>query len=284
MRIQEAAAPTVAPIVTGYFRERPNYHTWRSSGTGDWLLMLTLGGEGRIGYAGGERIVRVGEIAILSPGTRHDYGTARGTAGWELLWAHFLPYPHWAEWLLWPEIAPGVDGIGWMALSGETRDVVTHLCWEMHRRASGGLTRREAFAMNALEEALLHCDRVNPRQSRATRDPRVEQARQYLRAHLAEPVNLPGVARSVGLSASRLAHLFREQIGETPGQFLERERMERARQLLTLTTRPVAAIAGEVGFESPFYFTLRFRKHLGVSPREYRRQYADPSDRDTPDT
>ena len=54
------------------------------------------------------------------------------------------------------------------------------------------------------------------------------------------------------------------------GQFIENERMARAKQLLALTSRNVGAIAQEVGYENPFYFSLRFKKHTGVSPTDWR--------------
>jgi AraC family transcriptional regulator of arabinose operon len=152
---------------------------------------------------------------------------------------------------------------------------VTAALWEMHRRATGGLPRREEFAMNALEEALLWCDSVNPRSAQARFDPRVVRAMEYLREDLRRPFALPGVACDAGLSVSRLSHLFREQVGLSPQQFVERERIARAKQLLSLTSRTVAAVAAEVGFENPFYFTLRFKKHTGLSPSDWRK----PSDR-----
>ena len=83
---------------------------------------------------------------------------------------------------------------------------------------------------------------------------------------------MQSVADRCTMSLSRFGHLFREQTGETPGQFLERQRMERARQLLRFTSRTVTAIAEEVGYESAFYFTNRFRKLVGMSPRDYRAQ------------
>jgi AraC family transcriptional regulator of arabinose operon len=282
MPLKEDAAPLVAPLVAGYFQERRGYSTWRTRGTRDYLLMLTLSGAGRIGFTAkvgttspkvsGERIVQSGDIVLIRPNTRHDYGTARSADIWELLWAHFLPYPHWQEWLVWPEIAPETSGIGILTLSGEVRETVPACLWDMQRKASGGLMHREAFAMNALEEALLWCDSVNPRSGL---DSRVEQTLHYLREHLGDPIALPELARRVDLSPSRLSHLFREQTGQTPGQFLEQERLVRAQQLLAFTSRPIAAIAAEVGFESPFYFTLRFRKYTGLSPRAFRQQHEE---------
>jgi AraC family transcriptional regulator of arabinose operon len=99
----------------------------------------------------------------------------------------------------------------------------------------------------------------------------VRAATEFLLQNLRETVPLDALARTVGLSVSRLSHLFRQQVGLTPQQFIERERITRAKQLLELTSRTVAAIAGEVGYENPFYFTLRFKRHTGLSPTEWRK-------------
>ena len=85
-------------------------------------------------------------------------------------------------------------------------------------------------------------------------------------------MTLDGLADMAELSVSRLAHLFREQVGMTPQQFLEQQRLERARQLLELSGRSIGDIAGDVGFDNPFYFTLRFKKLTGLSPRDYRKR------------
>lgn len=283
MRRTETEVPAVNRIITGYFQERRNYSTWRTRGTGDYLLMYTLSGRGRVGFRATEfseelieeQIVTEGDIVLIHPNTLHDYGTARGVEGWELLWTHFLPYPHWQELLNWPQVRTGIRGVGVLSLANsEPKEEILKSLWEMHQQGSGGQERRDAFAMNALEKALLWCDTINPQSSRAGLDMRVERALQYLREHLSQPVSLAEVAQLVNLSPSHLSRLFRAQTGETPGQFIERERMSRARQLLTFTSRSISAISADVGFESPFYFTLRFRKHMGVSPREYRQRNA----------
>jgi AraC family transcriptional regulator of arabinose operon len=265
----ETPHPAVVSQVTGHFREMPGYATWRPRGTPDYLLMLTRDGAGRVGFPGGEVRARPGDIALLRPGALHDYGTARDADGWELLWTHFLPRPHWLPWLGWPEAAPGLLHL---SLPSDTYAAVNEALEEMHRwAASGGLPRRDEFALNALERALLWCDAANPRRDEAKIDARVRRAMAHLLENLSEPVSLADLADVAGLSPSRLSHLFREQTGQTPQQFQEKARLDRARQLLSLTGRTVAAVAEEVGFASPFYFTLRFKKHTGLSPTEWRR-------------
>jgi AraC family transcriptional regulator of arabinose operon len=270
----ETPRPEVTPLISGHFREGPGYATWRPRGTQDWLLMFTLSGSGRVGYAdGGATVAGPGDAVLLRPGTLHDYGTAHGAAGWELLWAHFLPRPHWPDLLRWPEAAPGLLRLPLGAEGGPDRRRVEESLWAMHGHATGGRLYRTELAMNSLEAALLWCGEANPRAERASRlDPRVRRATELLLGRLAEPVTLDELAAAVGLSASRLSHLFKEQTGRTPGQFVEAERVARAKQLLALTSRTVAAVAAEVGFENPFYFTLRFKKRVGLSPTDYRRR------------
>ena len=261
------------PLITGRFAEGATYNIWRPHGTRDFLLILTLGGAGRFGTTSGEVRVASGDLVIVRPGTPHDYATARDANRWELVWAHFLPRPHWQEWLAGlPQAAPGIGRVS-LGTNTEARQSVEAALSAMNGYATEGLLRATDFAMNALETALLHVDAANPEAAnRAHFDARVLRVMERLRGELlSEPLSLTGLAASVHLSPSRLSHLFKAQTGRTPAQFHEDERLLRACDLLRFTNRSVGAIAQEVGFASPFYFTLRFKKHAGQSPREFRR-------------
>jgi AraC family transcriptional regulator of arabinose operon len=208
-------------------------------------------------------------LYLTRPGTPHDYGPKRG-GDWRIRWSHFHPRPHWLQWLDWPEVVPGLmmlqvnDAANWSQIIGALETAA--------RQVAGPPPRSIHFAMNTLEQMLLWCDAVNPRSQRMRFDPRVADAMEYICRRLGEKIILADVARAVHLSPSRLAHLFREQVGLTPGQFLEQQRMDRARQLLQLTPLPVSAVADQLGFDSPFYFTRRFTRLTGRSPRQYRQE------------
>lgn len=263
---QEAHQPSATPLVAGVYRGDTRYTTWRARGTQDYLLMYTRTGAGRVGHLRGEVRVMPGELVLIRPGTHHDYGTARGAAHWELIWAHFQPRPHWLEWLAWPEPAPGILHL---ALEADTRAAVEDALLLMDTRSRSAQPLRSALAMHALEEALLLCASTLPSVRR--QDARVGAAMSYLVENLAQPLTLREVAQATGLSVSRLSHRFKDEVGITPGQFLERERLARAAQLLRFTTRPIAAISEEVGFASPIHFSLRFKKAFTFSPREFRK-------------
>jgi AraC family transcriptional regulator of arabinose operon len=264
----QSPVPPYRLLLTGHYREPAGYRTRRSRGSEDWLLILTLSGQGRFGYAGGDLPARPGDITLIAPGTPHDYGIARGAPAWELLWAHFHPRPHWVEWLDWPVVAPGL-----MQLSLREREEYSEIrgrLSEANRLAQRGGPQGELLAMAALEEALIWCHGANPKTARI--DPRVQSAMEYIREHIGEPITLPALAASAGLSPSRFGRLFRAETGKSPQQHIESLRLETARQLLDLTNRSVGAIASAVGYESAFYFSLRFKRATGQSPSEYRRR------------
>ena len=184
---------------------------------------------------------------------------------WEIWWTHFHPPADWLTLLDWPEAAQGVLRL---SLDADVRAEVMAALQGMHERATGALPRRERFALNALESALLWCDSIN---GAARRDVRVQKAADWLcRSVPNADLCADDAAALVGLSVSRLSHLFKTQMGMTPTQFLERERITRACRLLEVTGHSVGEVARAVGFADPFYFSNRFKKCTGQSPRAWR--------------
>ena len=143
---------------------------------------------------------------------------------------------------------------------------------DMLRLQAGSQTRSQILGQNALEEVLLWCDSVNPRQAFSQLDPRLRKALDFIGDHTSEAFSENRLAQAAGLSPSRLRHLFRAQIGNSPRRFLEEQRLLRARSLLALSRQTIGEIAAELGFENPFYFTLRFKKETGESPRAFRQR------------
>jgi AraC family transcriptional regulator, arabinose operon regulatory protein len=267
-RRAESWSPAVARVFGGYLDEGPDYTTYRRRGTTDWLLIHTLSGSGQlVAHDGAALRTAVGDAVLLRPGSLHDYGTAHGAAGWEIVFSHFHPRPEWMPLLEWPQPVPG---IGRITAEGEARLRIVAALHRSARAGRGALTRAELFAVNALEEALLWCDTQNLLAPRV--DERLLRVVDHIDAHLSEPLDVHRLAGVVHLSASRLTHLFREHLGTSPQRYVERQRITRAAQLLDLTSRPVAAIAREVGWADPLYFSQRFTRFTGQNPTAYRRR------------
>src|SRR5918911_3083301 len=106
------------------------------------------------------------------------------------------------------------------------------------------------------------------------------RARDLVDSRYAEPLDLDALARAAHVSPRHFSRSFRETFGETPHQYLLTRRIERARHLLRTTDLRVAEVCLAVGFNSVGSFTSTFRRHVGVSPTEYRRTTDAPSDAD----
>ena len=256
-------------LAPNHLQQRKGYFAWRPKGTQDWLLKITIDGLGRFRHTEGELVVEAGDMTLIRPGTPHDYGVETTLNYWDVIWTHFRPRPGWLEWMNWPEIAPGLmrlqvrDRKARRAILRRMKDVVDLMRTQR--------LFRDDLAMNALEEVLLLSAEQNPSNQKPVLDARIEVTIEFIRMHMSEHLTRADLASASGLSISRLSRLFHEQVGMPPMEFLEIERLDRARQLLEVTPATVSAIAREVGFENPFYFSRRFKHRTGLSPREHRK-------------
>jgi len=87
----------------------------------------------------------------------------------------------------------------------------------------------------------------------------------------AERLPIADLAAACRLSPSRFMRLFRERMGVTAHQFLEKVRITEAGRLLRTTRLPIAELAVACGFYDHSAFVKRFRKHTGMAPLAYRK-------------
>jgi AraC-like DNA-binding protein len=100
-------------------------------------------------------------------------------------------------------------------------------------------------------------------------------AKAYIEENLAEDLKVGEVAKRAGVSTTQLQRVFRETLGMTYSTYLTTMRIQKAKELLAGTDRPITDIAFDVGYNDSTYFSTAFRKHEGLSPRQYRKQGSD---------
>lgn len=100
----------------------------------------------------------------------------------------------------------------------------------------------------------------------------VLRTRQYIEENYHQPITLELLSRMTFVNEYYLAHLFKEEMGISPIQYLIHCRMEAAKRYLLMNDYAVGQIAGLVGYESETTFHRMFKKTAGVTPAQYRKQ------------
>jgi two-component system response regulator YesN len=98
----------------------------------------------------------------------------------------------------------------------------------------------------------------------------VQKAMAYIQDHLEDDVGLPQVAKHVHLHPSHLSELFRKETGMTFGEYVTRQKIERAKELLAVSPAKISEIAARLGYEDVKYFGQLFKKYTGKTPSEFR--------------
>src|SRR5437868_9124643 len=99
---------------------------------------------------------------------------------------------------------------------------------------------------------------------------RLRRIKELVHAKMEDDLSLDELAQSVGLSTAHFARMFRKSTGESPHQFVLRQRLERAKAMLRAPGARVLDVAVACGFKTQQHFAQVFRDVCGVSPTRYR--------------
>lgn len=108
----------------------------------------------------------------------------------------------------------------------------------------------------------------------------IERAKRYIQRNLADPIALSDVASHAGMSVSAFCRIFKHSMGMTCVQWVNRKRIEWARQELLRRDSRVSEVAYKVGFSSLSQFNRVFASVIGMAPTAYRKKRLELVSRD----
>jgi transcriptional regulator GlxA family with amidase domain len=104
-------------------------------------------------------------------------------------------------------------------------------------------------------------------------DPRVIELIELMDGGFVQALSMDELAPRLGLSASRLSHMFKAETGTSPGHYLKIVRIHKAQELLETTRLSVKEIMVRVGVNDQSHFVRDFKKACGCTPARYRTRY-----------
>lgn len=95
----------------------------------------------------------------------------------------------------------------------------------------------------------------------------------YIHTNFTDKIEIPFLAKMEGISNSRFITLFTKETGKTPSDYILNLRLNKACELLVAADMQISSIGVAVGYKDQYFFSKIFKKHMGVSPLEYRKKH-----------
>lgn len=215
--------------------------------------------QGETEYYDGEKVLLLSPGDILFVPQNASYAIREVTPGYSCV-VNFDSCPGWEKMRKLP-VPAGVDV--------ETFAEKLYLFWQKEDSSYGVLSQLYGFLDKAASAA----------QTREYLSPSERQfllpVMDYLKENLTDPgLQISALAGKAGVSETYLRRIFKKKYGLSPASYITRERMRLAKKLLENGEEmTIQAVALQVGYRDALYFSRTFRKHFGVSPSEYYRQY-----------
>jgi AraC-like DNA-binding protein len=119
-------------------------------------------------------------------------------------------------------------------------------------------------------ELFSHSRHVSRSRSHNINMKKVMKAKAIIDSNVSARFKLSELAEVAGLSPNFFCRIYKEIIGETPINYINKCRINMAKRMLLETDLPIKQIAYECGYENETYFFTLFKKLTGISPMEYR--------------
>jgi len=252
------------PTAMGYYPRARNHRMSRFRHD-DNLLIYCVDGGGRLDVAGQRYDVAAGDLVLLPQGLAHSYA-ASAAHPWSIYWVHALGEgtPAFMDHLGYREEQPLVNTGVSPALLASFKSL---LAVRRTGYSSGAFINAAnqlrylftQFAMEANRQRVRH---------QGTLD--LDSLQAYMRDHIHQQLELGDLAAVAHLSKYHFSNRYHALTGYSPIKHFLHMKIEYACQLLDTSELSVKAIAAELGYSDPLYFSRLFSRTMGMSPRAYR--------------
>lgn len=250
------------PVSVGYFDCKPSYGVQRNVFS-SYLLIVMLTGSLSYQTRRSRGVARAGQVLLLDCNAPHSY-SAQGKCSFT-----FVHFAGAQSRELYDEIERTGGNLIHMPDPNELHEMIGEMLSAMRseRRMNEGQTSAMIYSMlmKLLEQS-------GASGAGGLGNPVVDRAIAYIQSHLTEKLSVEDISANAGYSPSYFSHLFAEETGLSPYQFVVKSRVEQAQQLLKTTRLTVQEIAFQCGFNSAANFCYTFRRMAGISPHEYRKR------------
>lgn len=253
----------------GYYPTARYHFRERREPISQYILIYCTRGAGWYELAGKRYSVGSDQLFILPAEKPHAYGADLDDP-WTIYWVHFKGEMAgiFAEGFSTPFSIP----------SGDDSRISTRLgvFEEIYRTLKNGYSSDNlSYSAAALYYFLGSIKYLGKyRKSHETHEGErdiVETAIHFMRENLSKRLTLADIARHVNYSPSHFSAVFSRRTGYAPVNYFNQLKIQQASTYLDFTDMKITQICPRLGIDDPYYFSRLFRKHMGMSPSDYKK-------------
>ena len=239
-----------------------SFRTHMPNGRNDYYLMYMTEGEMRIRIGDSETLLRAGGVVCMRPHTPYSYGKSEENAPIRYYWMHFTGND--CERIL-SECGLPLGHVSELGKSQEASYYFEDIFSEFRKR-------RPSFEFSVTLKAqylMLHIGRALYTDSTGKSSP-VERSLKFIHTNIKRSFSVKELAEMEFLSPSRYREVFKDVTGMSPLEYVLRQRIHLACELIEQGDIPLSEVAELCGFTDRLYFQRVFKKRMSVTPGEYR--------------
>ena len=256
---------------TYHLLTRPKLPTHRPRGRLDFQLLYIASGKAHFYFHGVEEIVTAGNMVLYRPKEEQRY-YYYGVDHTEVYWVHFTGNN--VTNILRNYGFPEKSHVIHTGTSLEYKKIFLQMIQEL-KLCKPYYEKILIYYLEYLFILISRLQETKPRKKSAFLMDEMDKAVTYFHSNYNLPINIEDYAKQHGMSVSWFIRNFKDYTGATPAQYILSLRISNAQSLLESTTYNITEIASIVGYDNPLYFSRLFKKHCGVSPKEFRKQLKD---------
>jgi AraC-type DNA-binding domain-containing proteins len=232
----------------------------------EFQLVYITKGEGLFASrAEQESPVREGSMFILSPGEWHTY-KPNETSGWESYWVGFNG--SFARELLTNQSANGASPVLNIGFDEEIVSLYKKIL-EISVGERPGYQNLLSGIVSHLISYVLYREKNKNLNDKDVYG-KIDKARLIIREKINTSVSPEEIAASLNMSYTWFRRMFKNYTGLAPAQYILQLKVQKTKELLSVTNKTIKEIACELGFESIDYFSTQFKKQTGQTPTQFR--------------
>lgn len=250
----------------GYYPNAFHHRRERNKGAKEYIFIYCTEGEGWLHYNKQKTIIKPHHFFIIPKNSKHAYGASEKHP-WSIYWMHF-------DGDIVPELFKRISNKDSIHDSIPYNSDIIKLFDQIFNTYNSGFLEFEMEYASILSQRFISSfiyREINKTSNFINSENLVNSIKVFLNENLNKPLKTEDLVQEFNYSPSYIFTVFKKSTGYSLHHFFNLKKTQKACEYMNYTKKSIKEISFLLGFQDQFYFSRVFKKYMGMSPKEYRK-------------